>query len=835
MKGRTVGRFRILAGIGRGGMASVWRAHDELLNREVALKLLADDLANDPAARRRFLHEGLAGSRLNHPGIPTILDVGEDGPAVYLAMSLVDGDTVSDCVARALLTEFDVCRIGLAAAEILDHAHARGVIHRDITGRNIMIGRDGRVHVLDFGLALAEGLTRLTRSGAAIGTVGYLAPEILRRREADALTDLYGLGVVLYECLTGTLPFADPHPEAVMYAIVHDPPEPPSRRRPGIAVWLDQAVLKAIEKEPTNRFRSVAEFAAALRGETGAHSKGSASPGPKVFGSTILPENKYLAVLPFSVAGDPGADAGASLSLGRGLTDAVCAALARLPQTRVIPDFRARDAAAAGDLGALAQELGANLMLLGTVLQSKDRIRVSYTLSDPARGLVLHSDTLEGSDRDLLHLEDRLVASVSASLGEQVPDDHPSRSRRSDPSAHERYLRALGLLQRYESAASVDEAVTLLEQLSETEGASASVGAALGRAYLHRYRLTREAHWESKAAAVCDKALLQDAFSPEVLMTLAEIHTATGQYDLSIQEYRRALALKPDAPEALIGLSLALEHANQLPEAEEAVRGAIALRPASWGAYNRLGVLTFRRGDYANAAEAWRVVTRLSPDNARGFYNLGAAYFSMDRDEEAIAAYRRSIEIEPTASAWTNLGSVLFHDGRAQEAIAAFEEGVRLKPADPYVWGFLGSACMRLPEHRGRGETAMDRAVTLVREALGRNPNDADAWANLGIWLVIRMDGASVPAVEKARALAPENPMILAKGGAILYRLGRRSQAMEWFREAFRLGCDVRILYRDPYLAELKADADFQVLLEEGPGAARTNEEGKRLDVRRNP
>lgn len=798
-------------------MASVWKAYDELLNREVAVKVLAEDLANDPVARRRFLHEGLAGSRLNHPGIPTILDVGEEGAIAYLAMSLVDGDTVSECAARSSLAEADVRRIGLAAAEILDHAHARGVIHRDVTGRNIMIGRNGRVHVLDFGLALAEGLSRVTRSNATLGTIGYLAPEILQHHDADALTDLYGLGVVLYECLTGTLPFTSAHPEAVSHAVLHDVPAPPSAHRPGLSPWLERVILRALEKDPAHRYRSVAEFATALQGEATAAPVGAPAVGIKVFGSAILPESKYLAILPFTSVAVPGVDANAGASLARGLADSVSAALARLPLTRVIPDFRSRNADAIGDLAALAQELGANLILLGTVRQAAERIRVSYTLNDPARGLVLQSDTLEGAARDLFDLEDRLVASVSAALGEPVPAGHPARSLARDPVAHERYLHALGLLQRYESAASVDEAVAVLERLAETGSGSATVEAALGRAYLHRYRLTREASWEGRAAAACEKALRQDALSPEALFTLAEIHTATGQYEPAIRDYRRALDLKPDSPEGLIGLSLALERANQLAEAEEAVRGAIALRPNSWSAYNRLGALHFRRGDFAHAAEAWRVVTRLSPDNARGFYNLAAAYFNMNRLEEAIAPYRRSIAIEPTASAWTSLGSVLFHLGRPEEAVTAFEEGARLKPADPLVWGYLGSACMRIPGREVRAREALDRAVTLVREALVRNPNDADAWANLGTWLVILKDDAAVPAIEKARELAPENAKILATGGAILYRLGLRSRAMEWFRDALRLGYDVRTIYLDPYLAELKTDTDFQALLEETP------------------
>ncbi len=205
MIGRRLGRFRVDAELGHGGMATVWRAHDELLNRPVALKILDPKLAGSSKIRRRFIHEARAVAHLNHPGIVAVFDAGEVEGVAYIALSLVDGDTVSDLAARRLLPVAEAIRIVGQAADALAHAHEREVVHRDVTGRNIMVGRDGRVFVLDFGLARAAWESRVTTSDTPMGTAAYLAPEIVRGAEADARSDLYGLGVVFYEALTGGL------------------------------------------------------------------------------------------------------------------------------------------------------------------------------------------------------------------------------------------------------------------------------------------------------------------------------------------------------------------------------------------------------------------------------------------------------------------------------------------------------------------------------------------------------------------------------------------------------------------------------------------------------
>ena len=224
--GQSIGRFRIVAALGEGGMGTVWRAEDTLLDRSVALKLLTSRLTESDDARARFLREARSAGRLDHPGIGTIYEAGESDGQIFIAMRLVDGGTVADRIAaRGALGLLEAIRIAASAADALAFAHAHGIIHRDVSSRNLMLTSDGEVVVVDFGLALAEGASRLTQSGAAVGTAHYMAPEMILGKDPDRRSDIYSLGVVLYEMVTGSVPFEGERLETILYAAVHNAAE----------------------------------------------------------------------------------------------------------------------------------------------------------------------------------------------------------------------------------------------------------------------------------------------------------------------------------------------------------------------------------------------------------------------------------------------------------------------------------------------------------------------------------------------------------------------------------------------------------------------------------
>lgn len=861
MIGRRVGRFLVTGKLGQGGMATVWRAEDELLRRPVAIKLLAEHLAASPEARRRFVHEAHTASSLNHPGIAAVYDYGETGETAWLAMALIEGETLGDRIRRRLLPLDEAVRIVCAAADALGFAHAHGVTHRDVSSRNIMVAGDGRVYVLDFGLALAQGQSRVTTSNTTIGTISYLSPEVALGEGADARSDLYGLGVVLYEALTGALPFESDRAEAVLYAIVNRPPLPPRERRPEIPADLESIVMHALAKRPQERPGSARELAVALRdwlesraqasggerapsppggagtgrsapaaGATGVHepppAPWSSSSGPEE--PTVPPHSPsgavYLAVLPFEDLGSGLDPEGGRQALAQGLAETVSAALARLDRVHVIPPAPGGAPPPAG-AGAreLARHLGANLLLHGTVRSAGTQIRLAYSLLDPHSGVQVGGDTVDGFALGLFDLENRLIASLRRALGhEMVRDEFAPRARPPGPADHELYLKALGYLRRYDDEGSVDAAIRLLEGIVPDPGAGARVHAALGRAYLCKQQLTAQRVWEDRAASACERALELDADDPDVLVTRAELRHRVGRHEEAVADFRRALELRPDHFEALLGLAHSSLPLGRLDEAERVARRAVELRHRDWRGHNMLAFVFFRRGEYARAVTPWRRAARLSPENARVHCNLGSAYLQLDQLVPAVAAYRRSLEIQPDASTYTNLGTALFYLRQSEEAVEAFGKAAALKPASAISWGNLGSALHYLPGRERESDEALERAIAMMREHLQRDPADADGWQRMAQWLANL--GQAVEAKEaaaRALALAPHETGYLGTAAEVHCQLGEKAEALRLLQQALVRGYPTTLVRRSADLGPLFEEPEFKQMLEKAENAER--------------
>ena len=817
MIGRVVDRFRIVARLGQGGMASVWKAEDTLLRRPVALKLLAEELAQSPDARRRFLREARAAAALSHPGVAAVYGAGEVDDLVYIALALIDGETVSDCAARQPFEPGDALRLGLAVGEALGHAHSRGVIHRDITGRNIMIARDGRVVVLDFGLAFMTDHTRLTTHQSGMGTAAYMAPETALGRDADARTDLYGLGVVLYEAITGTLPFRHSRSEALLYAAVHEEPEPPSARRAGLPAWVDPILLKALAKRADERYPDAEALLAALRACGGSDATGVSHAwvvGQSGRATATPVRGEALAVEPFrdlSAAGSAPAD---WPLLVQGLAEAVRAGLASSPGLEVVPMT---------DLGDVAEDVrrerarraGARRMLSGSARRLGERVRLAFSLTDLSSDAQMAGGNLDGSVGELFDLEDRLVAEVLAAL--RIAPGAPAGGHGPrDAGAHHSYLTAIAHLQHPDDETSVDEAIATLESLRATQPATASVEAALARAYLKKYQRRSGREHELAAADACQRALALDPHAADVFATLGDLHRSTGRHADAIDAFRRALDLRPESYDAWIGISFAYMEAGRDAEAEEACRRAIALRPEHAHGYQRLGVLFCRQGRFAEAVAPLQQAIRVGGENPAAHVNLAGAYYSMDRLDEAAEEYRRAVAIKPTAAACANLGTVLFDQGRYPEAVEALEKAVSLKPSDPRLWRNLASASELVRGRSARQRECLERAAALLAERLEINANSAEDWIQLAASRAdLGQRTLAVEAIDHALALAPHDATVLAVAGQALNSLEERDAARSRLVEAIEHGFASQPLLRNPALAWLAMDTAFQRALAE--------------------
>ena len=837
MVGRRIGRFHILEPLGRGGMGTVWKARDELLGRVVAVKVLDETLASDAAARRGFRREAEIAALLEHPSIVPVYEAGEDGDAIFLVMKLIDGETLERFNARRLPAPSDVLRIARSITDALGYAHSRGVIHRDITPRNIMRTLGGSVYVLDFGLARVAGATA-SSTGHVVGTPAYLAPERLGGRPADARSDIYGLGVVLYEALTGTRPFHGERPEVLYYRILSATVEPPRRLRPELTPDFSALILRMMARDPGERPANAEELGAELSRIGDAVGTASPTngddPTPDPGPDTAHPvasgrAQSYLAVLPIGISG--GDDRGPECrTLVRDLADAARAGLAHIDRLHVVaPESDRRPDE---DDRTFARRIGANLLLRATARFDGTMVRVVFSLLDSERGAHIGGGSVDGTVLQPFDLEDRLLAAVREALA--VPPDRSDtrwHTRPRDPVARERFAQALSYLSRFDNEASIDGAITLLETLLASEGESAAVHAALARACLHKYQQTRQRTWETRATQACERAVKLDRESPDVLLAVGELHTAAGRYAEALVELDRALALRPGVHELHLARARALDGAGRANDAEAACRQAIALHPEDWRGYHVLGLVLFRHGRYPEAVGPWGRVTQLTPDNASGHRNLGSALFHLDRYEDALAAFRRANEIRPHAMAFYNVGTVLFYLERYEESIEAFEKAVALAPADPWTWGNLGDACRRTPGREARMREALERAVHLMRERLDREPGAGEDLARLAGWLenLGRRDEAERE-LRRALERAPDDVHCMVAAGITLLNLGARGEALHWIRRAVESGYGTDVLRRSPYLRTLAEDAEFRRILEDGShgqGAAFTKEPEK--------
>lgn len=793
-------------------MATVWRAEDPLLGRSVALKVLTRELSRSPEARRRFQREAHLAQMLDHPAIAPVFEFGESGGTAWIAMALVEGCTLTDRIAQGLLPVSEACRIASAVGGALAYAHARGVLHRDVTPRNIMLARDGRVLLLDFGLAMVIGATRITRTGQMPGTLPYMAPESFVHSSEDPRSDLYSLAVVCYEMFTGSLPHSGENSAALAHAKWNVVPRPAGELRPGLPRHLEQLLERTLARDPVQRPADADEFVAGL---TATESSATPCSSAGRHAAELLSEGAgvvYLGIPALEVASP---DVDALGELAESLAMALRRRLGTPGQLHVVPGTEA--------LGpdctplAWADRHGANLVLDVRVRRNGERVRVEFAVLDPFGGVTLAGDVTEGSRFDVLDLEDRLVAAARHSLPAGRDSLAEARTQPAgDAAALDHYAQAVRYLQRHDHEPSVDAAVEILERLTFMGGATAAQHAALARACLAKYALTRQHVWEARAASAVARAHELDGAQVAVKVALADVKSTAGHSGEAVRLYEQALTDDPSCLEGWLGLARVHLNYSRFDDAERSCRQALRLRPNDWRSYSMLGAVYFRQGQFARALPLWRRVLRLSPENARATSNLGATLYHLDRFEESEAAFRRAIAVEPGAAAYANLGTVLFAQHRFEDAMKAFEHACALRPADAQFWGHLGAAARQVPGHEDQARFAQERAIGLMQEHLERNPESAQSWAMLGSWLAVHGEPEQARAAQaRARELAPDDMRVLIESAHTFAVMGDAEHALDLVERALHAGYGVLDLERSLDLQPLHALPRFQALLEE--------------------
>lgn len=855
MDGQVFGHYRLIEKIGAGGMGVVFRAHDEQLRRDVAVKILPHDLFSDAASRERFRKEALAVGRLNHPNIAMAFDFGEQNGVDYLVTEYIPGINLDEKIGKQPLPQKTVLELGIQILSGLEAAHRENVVHRDLKPGNIRLNRDGQVKILDFGLAkLTEPFdenadtVNLTGSVSVSGTLPYMAPELLRAEEADARADIWAAGAVLYEMATGRRAFPDRQPSLVIDAILHYDPVRPTLINKKLTASLEAVILKALDRDPDRRYQSAREFRVDLQrllagGEIATDTlrqsqvvEVAANRRRQKFVLAFLlvlllglligyfvkqwhppssGHQKILAVLPIETVGQDAA----TNALGLGLTETLTAKLVQASDNTSIQvvsprDLRDQKVKTAEDA---RREFGTNYVLESSLQRSGQTMRINCYLVDSRTHRQLAARTIEAGTGDAFKLQDQVVNAALDMLPATINGSQRQAlvtHQDTQPTAYEAYIRGRGYLLEYEKPENIDNAIMEFQQALKVDPKYAAAYAGLGRAYLIGFRqLNKSKDWLSRASENCDTALALSSQSADAYACLGEVLKTEGHYSEAAKQFQRAVDLDSTSDDALIGLADSYQKLGNVAAAEQSYRKAITLRPSYWAVYSWLGTFYFAQARYQEAADMFRKVNDLAPDNYRGYYDLGAVLLLQNLYDESISASKRSIELRPNLEAYVNLGAAYFLQHKFDDAATAFQSGLALDKSEPVNWGNLGDALYWNPKRRSEAGKAYTQAIKLARAKLAVNPNDSETWAYVGEYSAMIEDRrAAEEAIQHVNRLGTTDPLVMLRLSLIYNHFGEMNQTLVWLKKAVSAGLP-RFFIRDtPDFEKLKGNPDFQAV-----------------------
>lgn len=780
--GRNFGHYEILRMLGRGGMGEVYLARDKSLKRFVAIKIISPQLIENSEQVRRFQKEASFAAALNHPNICTIHETGEIDGLNYICMEYVEGDTLRHYVSSHEITIQEVLDIAIQIADALDEAHKKNVIHRDIKTSNVLLTPRKFVKILDFGLAkqlprfkgehLSDTSTDslLTGPGNAIrGTTAYMSPEAILGKQVDNRSDIFSFGVVLYEMLTGRLPFTGNSATEMMDEILHKDATAVTRYNDKVPDELQHILRKMLEKDPENRYQSVHEVWIDLRRlrdesfRTGTLTptqvdhvrsgpqrkwilpvvialailipailylmKHRSTPNVKAQSSAEKP--KAIAVLPFKYSGDPG-----HKYFGQLVTDALIAGLESEPGLAIAPYATVRDLNEKASIQDVARELGVGWIVRGEVSGNESDLQINPEMIS-STGATLWNKQIRSTAENLISTlestKNDLLAQLNvASKSETKPIDH---LRTPNMEAYENYVKARDSQEAWDREANLNDAITFYKKAMEIDPDFAAAHAGLSQALLTQYAALRKPPLIVEATQEAKRAIAQDPNLPEALIANGLVQLATGNTVEARVQFTKALEVAPGNDAACRNIAASSETMGRFEDAQQMYERAIELRPNYWRNFYVLGKFFYLSvGNVEKSRPYLLKANELHPDGSAPLVLLGLVDLTRGDLNSAETFFRKALDSGPDIYAQTNLGLVYFYRGKYDLALRAWKALTEEVPDDTLYIMNLADTYRAMGEQE-KARKAYLSAIERFRSALALNSKDFPSRGGLAMAL----------------------------------------------------------------------------------------------------
>jgi serine/threonine-protein kinase len=640
MIGKTISHYRILEKLGEGGMGVVYKAEDTKLKRTVALKFLPPELTRDAEAKARFIQEAQAASALDHPNICTIYEIDETSEGrLFICMAHYEGETLKERVQRGPLDAREAVRIAMQIGQGLAKAHSQGIVHRDIKPANIVITKDGLPKILDFGLAKLAGQTKLTKAGSMLGTVAYMSPEQARGDAVDHRTDIWSLGVVLYEMLIGTCPFRSEYDQALVYSILNEEPASLKSLRADVPIELERAAAKTLRKDPGERFQSMGAFVSTL---------GSVQKQYEAEGVAHRPSTERaspsIAVLPFiNMSPDPENE-----YFSDGLSEELINALSKLESLHVTARtsafrFRGKDL----DIREIGGLLNVATVLEGSVRRAGNRIRITAQLINVADGYHIWSEKYDRELDDVFAVQDEISLAIVDKLKVKLLGEEKQKlvKRYTDNlEAYDLYLKGRFQLHKL-TEESIKKSLDCFHEAIQKDQryALAYFGTAEAHVVPANLGLTPSRESIPRAKTEALKALELDS-------ELAEAHAILGFISLTYdwdwpaaeRRFKRAIELNPNCAEAHYPYSNYLSALGRPDEAVAEAKRALDLDPLSGITNVNMAYVLYAARRFDEAIEQCRKALQIGPDSLYPHLHLWRSFTEKKMYKEALDECRKA-------------------------------------------------------------------------------------------------------------------------------------------------------------------------------------------------